>query len=564
MHVAVASTVLRFIAYDRPPLGSPASLVLVSLTERGYARGSTRRGHSGSGPGTGRAEPAAATAAVSARRTVGPRPTPGPIGPLVRRPTHPRDRRPAPAGAARGALPRARPGPGGGRCRPPARPGPSSRRTPRASQARRLWAAASRATRRRRSTARSPRSPSQRTTERADRTGTIRSTPSSVSFWVTHSGRSPLVGTKADGERRARRRRIDRRAVDRQDRFRVGLLAPRPVPGRPPPGTAPSARPRRKPPPAPRAGAGARRAGDGRRRQSTTGVARSSTKTMAAAPTRTGSGPGRGPAPTAAPPGSGPRRTAVSSRAERSLEKSPSLCGASPSSSPRASARAASSSRCWSSRSVGVSTCTWTNRSPRPRPRSFGHAQPLERDHRPALGAGGDRQVPGVVQGLEGDAPAQGGQRQRHVDGGVEVHAGALEPAVGRHREVDEQGPVRARPGSRPGRGRPAAASTRRPPRPGCRRSGSGVAFRRPSPRQASHGLSTDCPVPWQRPQGTAVITWPRMDWRTRRSSPVPWQSGQRTAVVPGRAPDPSHVVAVHRRLDVHLALARRRPPPGR
>ena len=35
-----------------------------------------------------------------------------------------------------------------------------------------------------------------------------------------------------------------------------------------------------------------------------------------------------------------------------------------------------------------------------------------------------------------------------------------------------------------------------------------------------------DWPVPWQRWQGTAVITWPRMDWRTRRSSPAPWHSG--------------------------------------
>ena len=42
-----------------------------------------------------------------------------------------------------------------------------------------------------------PAAPSQRTTERSAVSGTIRSTPSSVSFWTTHSGRSPLAGAKA-------------------------------------------------------------------------------------------------------------------------------------------------------------------------------------------------------------------------------------------------------------------------------------------------------------------------------------------------------------------------------
>jgi hypothetical protein len=89
------------------------------------------------------------------------------------------------------------------------------------------------------------------------------------------------------------------------------------------------------------------------------------------------------------------------------------------------------------------------------------------------------------------------------------------------------------RGGRRVPRSTPAGMSTVR-----VRRS-----VRRPSPRHASHGLSTDCPVPWHRPQGTAVITWPRIDWRTRRSSPAPPQSGQRTGLVPGRAPDPSQTV---------------------
>ena len=42
-----------------------------------------------------------------------------------------------------------------------------------------------------------PRAPVQRTTLRSVRSGTMRSMPSSVSFWTTHSGRSPLTGAKA-------------------------------------------------------------------------------------------------------------------------------------------------------------------------------------------------------------------------------------------------------------------------------------------------------------------------------------------------------------------------------
>ncbi len=64
-------------------------------------------------------------------------------------------------------------------------------------QTRRHWAAASRATRRSRSTVACPRAPLQRTTLRSLTSGTMRSMPSSVSFWTTHSGRSPLIGAKA-------------------------------------------------------------------------------------------------------------------------------------------------------------------------------------------------------------------------------------------------------------------------------------------------------------------------------------------------------------------------------
>ena len=63
-----------------------------------------------------------------------------------------------------------------------------------------------------------------------------------------------------------------------------------------------------------------------------------------------------------------------------------------------------------------------------------------------------------------------------------------------------------------------------------------------------------NCPDPWQRGQGTAVITWPRIDWRIRRNSPAPWQSGQRTAAVPGCAPLPSQLSQCTGVVHLHLA----------
>ena len=59
-----------------------------------------------------------------------------------------------------------------------------------------------------------------------------------------------------------------------------------------------------------------------------------------------------------------------------------------------------------------------------------------------------------------------------------------------------------------------------------------------------------------------AVTTWPRIDWRTRRSSPAPWHSGQRTAVVPARAPVPSQVAQPTRASTVTRA-GPRTPPRG-
>ena len=50
-------------------------------------------------------------------------------------------------------------------------------------------------------------------------------------------------------------------------------------------------------------------------------------------------------------------------------------------------------------------------------------------------------------------------------------------------------------------------------------------------------------PDAWHRWHGEDVTIWPRIDWRTRRTSPAPPQVSQRVAVVPGLAPLPEHVV---------------------
>ena len=175
----------------------------------------------------------------------------------------------------------------------------------------------------------SPRSPSQRTTERAVRRGTIRSTPSSVSFWTTHSGRSPLVGANATVTSGAGRGTHDRGPVGHQHA----------AAGRP--GGTPGGGVGRHPARDPATGAvgGHHRSRPARRRStsrrwrrsagSTTGADGSATKTMAAAATSTGSGAGGG----GAAPRSGP--------GPRSAERGAQLgeealgLGASPSASAR-------------------------------------------------------------------------------------------------------------------------------------------------------------------------------------------------------------------------------------
>ena len=208
-----------------------------------------------------------------------------------------------------------------------------------------------------------------------------------------------------------------------------------------------------------------------------------------------------------------------------------------------------------------MSTCTWTKRSPRPRPRSLGTPSPFSGMTVAGLGSGGDGQVPGVVQRVEGDAAAQGGQGHRHVRprrGGrppIARRRGRAAPTDGR------RGRRWGRPGIRPGRDRPGAGSNPRRPRRGCPRSGSAARSAAPRRRSRRTGCSMNWPVPWQRWQGTAVMTWPRIDWRTRRSSPAPWHSGQRTADGAGPGPRALAGVAVHRGLDLDLAGPRTRPP---
>ena len=134
---------------------------------------------------------------------------------------------------------------------------------------------------------------------------------------------------------------------------------------------------------------------------------------------------------------------------------------------------------------------------------------------------------------------------------------------VGRHRQVDVE--VAGGPAPGPGRApaRSGAGSSRGRPRRGRRRRRCGS--RPGGRRRGSPGTGSRWPrrCRWQRRQGAAVTTWPRMDWRTRRSSPVPWQSGQRTAVVPARAPLPSQVAQATRRVERSLVARPRRPPRG-
>ena len=383
---------------------------------------------------------------------------PGAISP--RRPTPPRGPRPRPGRSRR----RGRAPPGSASAAGPSHGGELAEvgTTPvtSGSHGRRHWAAASRATRRSRSTARSARSPSHRTTERAVRSGTIRSTPSSVSFWTTHSGRSPLTGAKAtvssgrgrgrltvtgpSGTERAPRRSA-RRASAARRRAPPGTATHRPAPSAAT--TASPARRRQHVEQVVDVGGVEPRARSGRRR-----------RPWPRRPTRRRVGARMAP------------RTAPGTSAQRGPQLGEeALAVRGPRRAPRRGPRPddGSSSRWRSSRSVGVSTCTWTKRSPRPRPRSWGTPRPFRCDDGPGLGTRGDGEVALVVEGVEADAAPEGGHGHGHVHGGVQIVAVPLEDRVGLAPSGGRRGRRWGHPGSRPGRDRPVAGSNRRRRRPG-------------------------------------------------------------------------------------------------
>ena len=201
---------------------------------------------------------AAARAAVSARRMWGPRSSRAhgfrpstsesvspPSGPITTRISSPGGD-PRRVGRIAATLGHHQAGVAGkGRRAAPAPPPPGR-------VARRHCRAASRAIRRQRSAAAPARAGSGRLTERSARTGTMRSTPSSVSFWTTSSGLSPLVRAKATARRGDRAGSCSRSpAASRCD---CGGTAPAPDAA---PGRDASRRSRRRRSRSPRPGGGA-------------------------------------------------------------------------------------------------------------------------------------------------------------------------------------------------------------------------------------------------------------------------------------------------------------------
>ena len=196
-----------------------------------------------------------------------------------------------------------------------------------------------------------------------------------------------------------------------------------------------------------------------------------------------------------------------------------------------------SSSSCLGVRSPGVSTSTCTKRSPRPAAAQVRDAQPLQPHHVAALGPRGHRHLVRLLEGLDLQLGAERGLGHAHVQGGVQVVAGSLEPAVG----GDARGGRRAcRSGPPRGPAGPRSASRRVEPSStpaGTSTTKVRSSIRRPSPRQAGHGSGMVCPVP-----GTArrpPPSPPGRGWTGGRAadSPVPWQSGQLVGVVPGPGP---------------------------
>ena len=75
-----------------------------------------------------------------------------------------------------------------------------------------------------------------------------------------------------------------------------------------------------------------------------------------------------------------------------------------------------------------------------------GDPEPAQRDRVARLGAAPDVEVAGTVEGVHGEGGAQGGGGHRHLDGGVQVVAAALEDGVPVDGHLDVE--VTGRPGA--------------------------------------------------------------------------------------------------------------------
>ena len=233
------------------------------------------------------------------------------------------------------------------------------------SHSRRHCITASRATRRHRCTCRADLASSHCTTDRSATNGTIRSTPNSVSFWTIVSERPPFSTAKPTATTGSRSGHLNDIA------HRLNQV----------PETA-------RPPPAGSVADGQRVTGAQAQRPlkvvpivpASTGASTSATSTC---------GPDRA---SPATDSKSAHRNAVRIRPSR-------LSLGSATSSPRSSASRRTSSSCSSVRSSGTSTTSWTSRSPRPRPLTWGTPRPAAAPPHPSRSLG-DHDVLGAVEGL--------------------------------------------------------------------------------------------------------------------------------------------------------------------
>src|SRR5699024_858008 len=174
-------------------------------------------------------------------------------------------------------------------------------------------------------------------------------------------------------------------------------------------------------------------------------------------------------------------------------------------------------------------------------------AESAQLDHRARLGARGDAEVLGAVEGLERDRRAQGGRGHRHGHGGAQVVAIALEDVVAGDHDLDEEVS-----------GRPAAGADfalARQLDPGAVGDTGGDAdLHRPLFAHAAvalaveAGLGMTVPKPWQELQVWFVTIWPSRVRVMRWTLPAPWHRLQVSIEVPSWVPAPeqvSHTTAV-------------------